>query len=161
MLAQAILAWVSAAVSVAVILIVWITFSVPVDRLTFERKNNLWYVVVANVAQVLIDVALLGYPTFMRQLVIFLAVALRLANIFYNLMLIRNAREAFSRRIRPPLVIKALLDMKGDAISTADPLTMGMLERLEGIVKARPCPPTLTTDSGPPRHGGHEDGRSV
>ena len=48
----------------------------------------------------------------------------------------RGARETFSRRIRPPLVIKALLDMKGDVWGKAEPLTLGMLERLEGIVKA-------------------------
>ena len=41
------------------------------------------------------------------------------------------------RRIRPPLVIKALLDMKGDSNDTAEPLTLAMLERLEGIVKVR------------------------
>ena len=75
----------------------------------------------------------------MRQFVIFLAALFRLVQIFYHLHLIRISREPFSRRIRPPLVIKALLDMKGDAIATAEPLTMGMLERLEGIVKVR-CP---------------------
>ena len=73
----------------------------------------------------------------MRQFVIFLAALFRLVQIFYHLHLIRISREPFSRRIRPPLVIKALLDMKGDAIATAEPLTMGMLERLEGIVKVR------------------------
>ena len=137
MLAQAITAWISVVVSVAVVMLIWITFSVPSDRLTFERKNNLWYVVVANCLQVMFDVALLGYPTPVRQLVIFLAVLLRMVQIFYHLHLIRISREPFSRRIRPPLVIKALLDMKGDAIATAEPLTMGMLERLEGIVKVR------------------------
>ena len=41
--------------------------------------------------------------------------------------------------MRPPLVIKALLDMKGEALgeTRAQPLTLGMLERLEGIVKVR------------------------
>ena len=48
-----------------------------------------------------------------------------------------RSRESFTRRIRPPLVIKALLDMKGEALGRdrAQPLTLGMLERLEGIVK--------------------------
>ena len=137
MLAQIVLAWISVLVSVAVVMLIWITFSVPADRLTFERKNNLWYVVVAKCLQVLFDVALLGYPTPMRQLFIFTAVFLRTAQIFYHLHQIRISREPFSRRIRPPLVIKALLDMKGDAIATAEPLTLGMLERLEGIVKVR------------------------
>ena len=49
----------------------------------------------------------------------------------------RLSRELFTRKLRPPLVIKALLDMKGDTLSAADPLTLGMLERLEGIVKVR------------------------
>ena len=48
-----------------------------------------------------------------------------------------RATGARVRKLRPPLVIKALLDMKGDTLSAADPLTLGMLERLEGIVKVR------------------------
>ena len=109
MLAQAITAWISVVVSAAVVMLIWITFSVPSDRLTFERKNNLWYVVIANCLQVMFDVALLGYPTVIRQLVIFLAALLRLLQIFYHLHLIRISREPFSRRIRPPLVFKTLL----------------------------------------------------
>lgn len=70
MLAQAITAWISVVVSVAVVMLIWITFSVPSDRLTFERKANLWYVVVAKCMQVMFDVALLGYPTPVRQLVL-------------------------------------------------------------------------------------------
>ena len=137
MVAQTIFSWLTAITSIAVVMLVWIIFSVPPERLTFERKANLWYVVTAKTAQTLVDIALLGYPTPMRQLIIFFGVSLRIGQIFWNLRIIRQSREAFSRRIRPPLVIKALLDMKGDAITTADPLTMGMLERLEGIVKVR------------------------
>ena len=70
MLAQQITAWVSFVVSIAVVMLIWITYSVPSDRLTFERKANLWYVVVAKCMQVMFDVALLGYPTPVRQLVI-------------------------------------------------------------------------------------------
>ena len=75
----------------------------------------------------------------MRQFVIFLAALFRLVQIFYHLHLIRISREPFSRRIRPPLVIKALLDMKGESLGATKvkPLTLGMLERLEGIVKVR------------------------
>ena len=86
----------------------------------------------------------------MRQFVIFLAALFRLVQIFYHLHLIRISREPFSRRIRPPLVIKALLDMKGDAIATAEPLTMGMLERLEGIVKVLKAQAQPICPSSPP-----------
>ena len=43
--------------------------------------------------------------------------------------MVGRAREAFTRRIRPPLVIKALLDMKGEILGStkAQPLTLGML----------------------------------
>ena len=49
--------------------------------------------------------------------------------------MIHNSRDLFTKRIRPPLVIKALLDMKGEVVSKAEaePLTLGTLERLEGL----------------------------
>merc|ERR1719163_2325929 len=64
---------------------------------------------------------------------------IHVGTIAYGLFMVQRAREAFTRRIRPPLVIKALLDMKGEALGAtkAQPLTLGMLERLEGIVKVK------------------------
>ena len=97
------------------------------------------HVIVLKMGQLLIDIALTAYPTFWRNLVVVILVGINLVQIAYGLYVVRQARESFTRRIRPPLVIKALLDMKGESIgnSNAQPLTLGMLERLEGIVKVR------------------------
>ena len=88
-------------------------------------------------AQMLSDVALLGYPNPIRLIVVVANFLLCLLQVVWNLRSVRLSRELFTRKLRPPLVIKALLDMKGDTLSAADPLTLGMLERLEGIVKVR------------------------
>jgi len=87
----------------------------------------------------LVCIALTAYPTFLRNFGGIGLGIVNLAQIAYALFLVQRAREAFTRRIRPPLVIKALLDMKGETLGAtkAQPLTLGMLERLEGIVKVK------------------------
>lgn len=107
--------------------------------MVFVRLSGVGYVIVLKMGQLLIDIALTAYPTFWRNLIVVILVGINLVQIAYGLYVVRQARESFTRRIRPPLVIKALLDMKGESIgnSNAQPLTLGMLERLEGIVKVR------------------------
>jgi hypothetical protein len=137
--AQAVLGWINVAISAALIALIWTTYSVTQRELTFERQSRLGYVIVIKVGQILVDIALTAYPTFIRNFGGIGLGVVNLSQIAYALYMVQRAREAFTRRIRPPLVIKALLDMKGEALGEhhAQPLTLGMLERLEGIVKVR------------------------
>lgn len=138
--AQAVLTWINIIITCGLLALVWVTFSVTQRELTFERQSRMQYVAVFKFAQVLIDMMLTAFPTVSRQVFALTMVVLQILQIFYALYIVRQAREVFTRRIRPPLVIKALLDMKGDAHgkdAQAEPLTLGMLERLEGIVKVR------------------------
>ena len=134
---QVTLSWLNVAIGTVLLGVLWVTYSVPKRRVTFERLGYLWYVVVGKMAQMLSDVALLGYPNPIRLIVVVANFLLCLLQVVWNLRSVRLSRELFTRKLRPPLVIKALLDMKGDTLSAADPLTLGMLERLEGIVKVR------------------------
>lgn len=136
---QAVLTWLTIAISLGCVALVFVTYSVTQRELTFERQSRMGLLVILKLGQLLIDVALTAYPTFLRNLFAAMFVALQLFQVAYSLYLVRQARESFTRRIRPPLVIKALLDMKGEALSgnAAEPLTLGMLERLEGIVKVK------------------------
>jgi hypothetical protein len=134
---QSVLAWVNVVISVGCLALIFSTYSVTQRELTFERQSRVGYLIVLKMLQLLLDIALTAYPTFIRNLAAVLLVGINLLQIAYGLYVVRQAREAFTRRIRPPLVIKALLDMKGEALGAtkAQPLTLGMLERLEGIVK--------------------------
>ena len=113
---QVTLSWLNVAIGTVLLGVLWVTYSVPKRRVTFER---------------------LGYPNPVRLIVVVANFLLCLLQVVWNLRSVRLSRELFTRKLRPPLVIKALLDMKGDTLSAADPLTLGMLERLEGIVKVR------------------------
>ena len=139
--AQAVLAWMNVVASAALLTVVYVTYSVPRRELTFERQSRIGSLAIVKVGQILSNIALLGYPTPTRQFFALTLALLGLAQVSFALYVVRAARELFTRRIRPPLVIKALLDMKGESIGAgkqiADPLTLGMLERLEGIVKIR------------------------
>ena len=137
--AQAVLAWINVVVSAALIALIFTTYSVTSRELTFERQSRIGYLIVVKVSQMLLAIALTAYPTFLRNIGGIGLGSLAVIQIAYSLYIIQRAREAFTRRIRPPLVIKALLDMKGEALGAtkAQPLTLGMLERLEGIVKVK------------------------
>ena len=137
--AQLVLAWLNVLISLGLCLLVWTTYSVTQRELTFERQSRIGYLIVLKVGQLVIAIALLAYPTFQRNLVALCLALVCLCQIAFGLMVVRDSREQYTRRVRPPLVIKALLDMKGEALgeTRAQPLTLGMLERLEGIVKIR------------------------
>ena len=137
-LAQRVIASFSVVLSAGAVGVVWITYGTP--AMSSERQLMLWYAIVVKPLQMLLDMALAGYPTSMRQMFVILCLVLRVCEVFYLLYLVRKARDVLLRPVRPPLVIKALLDMKGDAHVGAEPLTLGMLERLEGIVKVRDRP---------------------
>ena len=137
---QTVLAWINVVISVGLVLLVWNTYSVTQRELTFERQSRVGYLIVFKVGQILLAIAMLAYPTFTRNLLGACAAFLALIEIAYGLYVVRESRDTYTRRVRPPLVIKALLDMKGEALgetNRAQPLTLGMLERLEGIVKVR------------------------
>jgi hypothetical protein len=130
-------AWLNLALTVGCLVLVWVTYSVPQRKLTFEREARAQYLAVVKFVQLLLDMMLTAFPTTMRQFVALFILTIQIVQIFYALYVVRRARDVFTRRIRPPLVIKALLDMTGERAAEVDPFTLDMLERLEGLVKVR------------------------
>ena len=130
-------AWLNLVLTIGCLVLVWVTYSVPQRKLTFDREARAQYLAIVKFVQLLCDMLLTAFPTTMRQFVALFILTIQIVQIFYALYVVRRARDVFTRRIRPPLVIKALLDMTGERAAEVDPFTLDMLERLEGLVKVR------------------------
>ena len=65
---QLVVAWLNVLVSAAILALVFNTYSVTQRELTFERQSRIGYLVVVKVAQILLDISLTAYPTFLRNL---------------------------------------------------------------------------------------------
>ena len=96
--AQAALAWLSLLVSAGLLTLIFITYSVTSRELTFERQSRISTLVVTKVGQVLVDMALLAYPTVARQFVALTLVFFAICQIAYGLWVVRTARESFTKR---------------------------------------------------------------
>ena len=82
--AQAVLAWLNAVTSAILLALVYVTYSVALRELTFERQSRIAALVVTKVGQILIDMALTAYPTVPRQFVALSLVFFGLLQIAYG-----------------------------------------------------------------------------
>lgn len=82
---QMVLSWLNVVVSASLVLLIWATFAVPSRDLTFERQSRVGYLIVFKVWEILVDMALTGYPTPLRNTVCLSLAFLRLVQIVYCL----------------------------------------------------------------------------
>jgi hypothetical protein len=82
--AQKVFAWFNFVISGVCVGVIWYTFGVPVASLNTERQLTLWYAIVLQLLQMLLDMALAGYPTGMRQLLVIVSLVLRVRTATFN-----------------------------------------------------------------------------